>query len=423
MPATRQPDVRPLAAADFDPLWALLSLAFAEDSGGDLIEHERALFEPERSLGVWDGGQLVGATYLLSMHMTAPGGADLPVAGVTGVGVAATHRRRGIQRAMMTRQLADVRELGRESTAVLWASEGGIYGRYGYGVAAPRMTFSVARPAAGLIDRPSPDVQLRYSPADADVIGPLYEASRLARPGGLARPDSKWALLLSDLPSLRQGTSRLVVVVAEAVATGGVAQEQPVLEGYVAYRTGRAGTGGGTGGGTEGEVRVQEMHATTPRAAHALWAHVLDLDLMRTTSCWNVPVDLPLMHQLRAPRELDLTWRDGLWVRIVDLPAALAQRTYAADCDLVLEVRDELCPWNAGTWRLVVSGGSAEATRTDRSADLALSTTDLATAYLGGPTLTARAAAGLVAELRPGAVREASRAFSGDIAPWPTDMF
>lgn len=421
MPAPLQLDLRPLAAADFDPLWALLSLAFAEDVDGDLLEHERALFEPERGLGVWDGGQLVGGTYLLSMHMTAPGGADLPVAGVTGVGVAATHRRRGIQRAMMTRQLADVHELGQEALAVLWASEGGIYGRYGYGAAAPRMKFSVARPAAGLLDPPSPGIQLRYSPADADVIGPLYEASRLARPGGLGRPDAKWALLLSDVPSLRQGTSRLVVVAAEAVTTGAVGHEEPVLEGYVAYRNGRAGA--------EGEVRVQELHATTPRAAHALWAHVLDLDLMSTTSCWNVPVDLPLMHQLRAPRELGLTWRDGLWVRIVDLPAALAQRTYAADCDLVLDVRDEVCPWNAGTWRLAVSGcaggtgGRPEVTRTDRTPDLTLSTTDLATAYLGGPTLAARAAAGLVVELRPGAVREASRAFAGDVAPWPTDMF
>lgn len=413
MPPFAELIIRPMVASDFDPFSAVLSLAFAEDLDGDMLEHERALFEPERSLGVWDGEQLVAGTYLLSMQMTVPGGDDVPVAGVTGVGVSATHRRRGVLRSLMTRQLADVRAGGREALAVLWASEDTIYGRYGYGSAAPRMTFSVQRPAALLLERPPVGLRLRYSPADADVIAPLYEASRRARPGGVARSPAKWAAQLSDLPATRRHASRLVVVVV------GPADAPDELEGYIAYRTSREWAGGGS----EGEVRVQELHATTPRAAHALWAHVLDLDLMTSTSCWNVPVDLPLIHQLRAPRALGLTWRAGLWVRIVDLPTALSQRTYPADCDLVLGVSDEVCPWNAGTWRLVVSGGTAEVSRTDRPADLALSAADLATGYLGGPTLCARAAAGFIDERRPGALLAASRTFAGDIAPWPTDMF
>ena len=413
MRATSSIDLRPMAAADFDPYFSVLSLAFAEDLDATMLEHERSLFEPDRSLGVWDGGQVVGGTYVLSMQMTLPGGAEVAVAGVTGVGVAATHRRRGLLRSMMTRQLGDVRDRGEEAIAVLWASEGGIYGRYGYGSAAPRMSFSVARPAALLLDRPSPDITLRYSPADADVIAPLYEASRRGRAGGLARPEAKWAGLLADVPAQRVGASRLVVVVAAP------ADAPDALEGYVAYRTSREWAGGGS----EGEVRVQELHATTPQAAHALWAHVLDLDLMTSTRCWNVPVDWPLVHAMRTPRALALTWRDGLWVRIVDLPAALGQREYAADCDLVLDVHDELCPWNAGTWRLAVAAGTAQVTRTNGPADLVLTTTDLATAYLGGPTLCARAAAGHIEERTPGTLAQASRAFAGDLAPWPTDVF
>ena len=148
---------------------------------------------------------------------------------------------------------------------------------------------------------------------------------------------------------------------------------------------------------------------------------------MRTTKAGRVAVPHPLQLALADPRALGLTTGDGLWVRLVDLPAALAARRYGAAGTLVLDVADAFCPWNAGRWRLSAAGeaGSAVATveRTDAPADLALDVADLAAAYLGAFRPSDLARADRVEELVPGALRRADALFASDRTPWCVTMF
>jgi predicted acetyltransferase len=147
------------------------------------------------------------------------------------------------------------------------------------------------------------------------------------------------------------------------------------------------------------------------------------VDLTRTTRYWFGAVDEPLLYLVNEPRRLNGRLGDGLWVRLVDVGAALAGRTYAAPVDVVIEVTDELVPENAGRWRLAADGTGARCTRTDGDADLACDVSALGAVYLGGPTLGALAAAGRVAELRSGALAAASTAFGWHRAPNATEIF
>jgi predicted acetyltransferase len=137
------------------------------------------------------------------------------------------------------------------------------------------------------------------------------------------------------------------------------------------------------------------------------------------------PVDDPLLYQLADPRRSRPRLNDSLWVRIVDLPRALAGRSYAVPVDLVLEVRDDIATANAGRWRLRSAGeeGDAVCEPATGPADLALDITQLGAAYLGGTRIGALAEAGLVTELRPSAVRRLSAAMAWDPAPWCPVVF
>jgi predicted acetyltransferase len=167
--------------------------------------------------------------------------------------------------------------------------------------------------------------------------------------------------------------------------------------------------------------------ADGPAAAAGLWRDLFSRDLTGEVAAWNRPTDDPLLHLLADPRRARARFRDGLWVRLVDLPAALTKRNYAAPAEVVIDVADEICPWNAGSWRLRVPGpgAAAQATcgRTDDRADLSMPVAALGAAYLGGTRLGALAAAGLVKELRPGALAALSTAMSWDPAPWCPMIF
>ena len=150
-----------------------------------------------------------------------------------------------------------------------------------------------------------------------------------------------------------------------------------------------------------------------------VWSFLLDQDLTRTIEWQLAPADEPLALTLSNPRAVRTRISDALWVRLIDVEAALSARAYAADPDVVLEVADAFCPWNAGRFRL--SGGACE--RTDAPADLALDVTALGAAYLGGTTLRELAWAGRVDERREGALARASAALRGDVAPWCPEIF
>jgi predicted acetyltransferase len=174
-------------------------------------------------------------------------------------------------------------------------------------------------------------------------------------------------------------------------------------------------------------LEVREAVTTTPRALRAIWRYLLDMDLVRSVKAYHVAVPNPLQHVLAEPRALGLVASDGIWARLVDLPAALGARRYATADELVLEVNDATCPRNEGRWRIRTDGEPGAATATVEAktgpADVALDTTDLAAAYLGGSRLLDLAAVGRITELTPGAVARADALFSAGREPWCNSMF
>lgn len=171
--------------------------------------------------------------------------------------------------------------------------------------------------------------------------------------------------------------------------------------------------------GPKGRIAVDDLSALDPAAYAALWRFLFEIDLTSTVEARNRPVDDAVLHLVSDVRRCNIKLRDSLYVRLVELGAALEARAYRASVDVVFEVEDAFCPWNAGRWRLTAdTKGGASCKRTDDPADLALSVRELGTVYLGGESLVSLARAGRVQELRAGAVAEAASAFSGMVEPW-----
>jgi predicted acetyltransferase len=386
------------------------------------------LFEPERSLAAFDPaaasfaagagareGDIVGTAGAFSFQMTVPG-AVLPVAGVSYVSVLPTYRRRGIQRSLMRRQLTDIAAAGAEPVAALWASEAPLYGKYGYGPAASVATFRFGR-GEGAINVPvDPSLTLRLVPP-AEAIAELatvYDAVRPSRPGLFARPDVWWDIATFDHEAARGGFGPLRCVLA--CDPGGP-------RGYALYYA--QGAWDDSDYLPDSKIVIKELIAADALAGAALWRDLLSRDLVSEVVATNRPADDPLLFQLADPRRARPLVSDGVWVRLVDLPRALASRAYCAQVDVVLEVSDSLLPANAGRWRLRAAGpaGGASCEPTSDPADIALDVRELGAAYLGGTRLGALAAAGLVVERRPGALGPLSAAMTWDPAPWCPMIF
>jgi predicted acetyltransferase len=394
-------ELRPATREEYDQFSVAAMSAFHRELSDEDRERYERIDEPERSLAWFDDGRIVATTAAFTRTITVPG-ATTGCAAVTAVAVVPTHRRRGLLTEMMRRQLDDLRERG-ESVAALWASEGVIYGRFGYGVGTTQAHLLARRPAARLATRPPAGEPLRAGPAGehVDAMRAVHDRVRPTRPGMLDRPGAWWQERLHDPEADRGGAQPLRAVVCD--------------DGYALY----AVRPGYDDDGPAGEVVVRELVATTTAARAQLWSFLLDQDLTRKIRWEQAPADEPLWLMLADTRALRRTVADALWVRLVDVPAALAARTYASEPDVVLEVSDAFCSWNEGRYRLTSEGCEP----TGAEPDLALDVATLASAYLGGITLRALAEAGRVHERRAGALARASAAFAGAVAPWCPDMF
>ncbi|WP_328747506.1 GNAT family N-acetyltransferase [Streptomyces sp. NBC_00285] len=401
-------DLRVLRQDDWDEWYDNLIRAFG---GVPESAEERELFREltayDRSIGAWDGDRWVGTAGAFRFRLTVPGGASVPAAGVTMVSVAGTHRRRGVLTSMMRRQLDDVHAWG-EPLAVLTASEPVIYGRFGYGVGTYHLNADIDTTRVRLSVPPgTDDVQLRYAaPADVlDACEAVYAQLVSRRPGMVARVPGWERLWLLDPESERDGASPLQCVVAE---------RDGEVVGFVRFRV----KAEWEAAGPKGTVVVSDLDALDPAVHGALWRFLFDLDLTSRIEVKRRPVDEPWQYLVSDVRRCSLLVRDALHVRLVDVGAALQSRTYQAPVDLVLEVEDAFCPWNSGRWRLSGDTKGASCERTTDSADLALSVRELGAAYLGGVSLASLAAAGLVREVRQGALAQAAVGFGSAVAPW-----
>jgi predicted acetyltransferase len=410
--------IRSIAPDEFEALSAVPGQAFLEEWPPDAWEIEIPVTEFDRTIAAFDGTQMVGTATAYTFRLTVPGG-SADAAGISMVSVLPSHRRRGILTDMMRHEIMDSRGRG-EAIAILFASESGIYSRFGFGLAAWQQRLRIGRGdgrlAVGSAAAESKQPGLRFgAPAEVRTdLAKLFDAAVPGRPGMLARNDAWWDVLLSDHPTRRGGMSPLRCVVAED--DGGP-------RGYSLYRTQPSWTDGLA----DGTIRLNELIALDPAAAAALWGDLFSRDLVGEVVAPSRPVDDPLLAMLADARRAQPIVNDGLWVRLIDLPAAMVQRTYASAVDVVLDVLDPFLPDNAGRWRLTSGGlGDGAAARCERStapADLLVSAHALGAAYLGGASFGQLAAAGHVSEQTPAALTHLAAAMSWDPRPWCSMMF
>ncbi len=414
-PHLAEPQLKHLTDATFKDFHAAISRGFQEAPRPETLELDREVFENTRMFGFKVGRRWVSTCGDFARRLTVPGGAAVPTAAVTVVTVHPPYRRRGLLTAMMKHQLEQVAKRG-EPLAALWASESLIYGRFGYGPATTRavltgtsrrLSYLPGVAVSGSVDEVTREEFLRVAPG-------LHEAMRPDRPGTMVRDENVWEFAVFDQAFARRGSSEIRYVLHyDAVGDA---------DGFATYRFKEQ-----FDEEPEGDVRIKEVWAEDPAAYASLWRYLLDLDLARTFHWWSAPVDEPLRHLVADARAVVTSLTDNLYVRLVEVQAALGARKYAAGVDLVIEVDDPLLPENSGRYRIVTDGdpegSSAEVSRVTTAPDLSMGILELGSIYLGGVPLTDLHRVRRVTEHTTGAVAAASTAFGWHRAPWCPDMF
>jgi predicted acetyltransferase len=401
-------EVRPCASTEElrDALNAI-SHYFGHENQDEDAERFANWIEVDRMHAARADGKIVGGAGAFTYRMSVPGGSSVSAGGVTVVGVLPTHRRRGVLTAMMKAQLEDCRTRGDE-VAYLWASEATIYGRFGYGLASrmgavelsrERTRFAQPFEARGTVRLLEPDEAAKLFP-------PLYDDVFAQRPGMFSRSTAWWETRkLNDDPARRRGgpLNRALLELDGKPA------------GYALYRVAQDWTAGVS----SGKVTIQEVITPTPEATRELWRWLLDFDWTSQLTADLLPLDHPLFLLLAEPRRLKFQVNDGVWVRILDVQAALSARTFAGDDAVVLDVRDAFMPDTAGRYR--VSADSVE--RTEADAEILLDISALGSVYLGGFTFRQLVESFRAEELTEGAVRRADALFATAVDPWCCEIF
>jgi len=403
-----------------DEFLAIDGMAFAMEQSPETLAIVPDTLQWGRTMGVdAPDGALAAVHASYRFTLPVPGGA-VPCSGLTWVGVRPDHRRRGLLSAMIGAHFERSAARG-EPVSALFAAEAGIYGRFGYGQAADDTRLSLPRGAALRPVPGSDELGVRFATLDADahteVVDAVDRTAAASRPGWITRdtPELRRNAVV-DPPAWREGGEPMRI--ATVHAPDGTVVAYALLRRKEKWDH----------GGPQYTVALRAAVATTPAAAHRLWTFLLDLDLTVRVESPMLSLDDPLLTLLVDPRVALPRLGDNLWVRLLDLPRALAARRYSAPVDTVLEVADAHVPANAGRWRLAAAtegtdGWAATVTRTDDAPDLRIDVRELGAAYLGRPVLAASARAGLIGELRPGAARAAAAAFAWPVAPFCSWVF
>jgi predicted acetyltransferase len=393
-----QPEIRYAREDEFAAVAELDGASFGFHYSEVELADARLDLDPDRVLVTLDGPQIVAVSAELPFMMSLPGGTEVSALGLSWVSVEITHRRQGVLRTMIERQLR-ASAAGGDAATILTASEGAIYGRYGFGVATQARRAVVQRRRARIVQPVDASAVRRMTTDKArEVLPGLYERWRRLTPGGVTRDARRWELLLLDREHQRGGRSGLFHLVHP--------------DGYVSYRI-KPKWGSGD---PQHECLIVDYAPVTDEAHAALWQTLLALDLVGSVESSRIPLDDPLPLLLEDPRGVDTTHLgDDLWVRPVDVEQLLGRRRYAVEVECVIEVGDEVL----GDGRYRVQGGpeGASCTRTERSADFALTVADLGAISLGGVRLSRFARAGRVRGDNPALLRRLDRALIADREP------
>ena len=402
--------VRAIVPEEFASWEAVIGASFGFDSRPEDQEVWKKRAEFDRYLAAFDGDDMVGTGGALTFSMAVPGGTCLPFGGVTAVATRPTHRRRGVLTAIMRRLQEQGVERG-EAISALWAAESLIYRRFGYGVAIEGCSLKIERAHAALADDRPPAGRLRQVGGEAAraVFPGVYARATKGIPGTMPRGDLDWEMYFYDPEHWRDGASAHRYVVYER-------DGKPA--GYVIYRQKEAWEGDYP----HSEVRIGDLQAVDGEAYRALWRYCFGIDLVWMIKAGSRRLREPLVLLLKDPRWLQQSRVDHIWLRLLDVAAALSARRYGADGEVVLEVVDDFTPKAGGRFLLRGGPDGAECTRTRRAAQVTLASADLAAAYLGDARLEDLAWLGRV-QGRPAAVGLAQRMLLWPVPPWCTVHF
>ncbi|WP_353648086.1 GNAT family N-acetyltransferase [Nakamurella sp. A5-74] len=411
-PHLLEPKLTRVTARSHRAFHEAIARGFQEPIRPEVTELDKKLAEHDRFFGFTVDGRWIATCGSFTRTLTVPGGAAIPVAAVTNVTVQGPFHRRGLLRRMMQHQLEDVAARG-ESLSVLWASEASIYGRFGYAPAASRSKLSGTSARLQFLPGVSPagSVDEVDQQTFLDAAVPLHAAWRSNRPGNLDRPGSWWDHALFDAEFHRDGAGELRHLLHFDQAGD--------VDGYATYRF----KGDWSATGPDGEIRIGELAAGDTQAYAGLWRYLLDVDLARSFTLNGAPVDAPLRHLVTDARAIRTEISDNLYLRVVDVAAALAARTYRTDFDVVLQVSDPLLAGNNGRFRVRGGPAGATVTRARGAADLELGILELGAVYLGGVSLELLHRSGRIREHTPGSASATSLAFGSDLAPFCPDHF
>jgi predicted acetyltransferase len=407
----------PLTAADRQRLLAVDLAAFFFDPNAYPVDIVTSHFDWARTFGASREGsdELAGIYTSYDMAVTAPGPLDtlaqVPMAGLSWVSVHPDHRRRGVLRQMITHHFSRLHEQG-VALSGLHAAEVQIYGRFGYGIGSVELELELERGTvftAPSLDDAAGRVTTRFFAADSDdaarTVHDLHLRCARDTLGAVSRPERMARPFLVDLPLTRQGREPLQVLLAHV-------EGQP--EGYALFSR----EGKWEDWRAKGKVTVRELAAADPATLLALARRLVDFDLTASITISGAGADDPLVWWAGGPRGMGVKSFDSLWLRLVDVDAAMSARGYSSACNVILDVLDPVCPWNQRAWLLTVDqDGVATCVPTSDDADLRLPVQVLGAAYLGSRSLAAQAHQGLVTELTAGSVQLLSRAMSCDREP------
>jgi predicted acetyltransferase len=388
-------------AAALTPIWHY----FGRGASDEDAEKLGKVLPTDRVHVAVENGEIVGGAGAYLFDTTVPGGVSVPTAGVMAVGVLPTHRRRGILSGLMRKEIDDIHEWG-QPLATLYASEGAIYRRYGYGPSTISGDISLPRANGSFYGTPPSTGRLRIVTEEEalELFPPIYDRAAAETPGFFSRSRAWWEVRkLATGPWMKGDLFKAVLEIdgePEAYAMYGI--ESDMQHGV-----------------SRSVLNVREAIGATPRGTREIWRFILDVDWVETVKAYFLPPDHPLFLLLTEPRRMSYQAGEAVWTRLVDVGEGLSARTYGSGEPVVLEVQDEFCPWNEGRWEVSADGVA----RTGAEADLRLGVDMLGSVYLGGFTFADLARAGRVEELRDGAVARADALFRSDRHPWCPEIF
>lgn len=409
-----QVELRAIRHEEHDAWRIAMATGFGRITSAAAAERIRERAGVERTLAAFDGDEIVGTADWFPFEITMPGLRPLAAASVVAVAVVPTHRRRGVMTAIMLRQLADIREAG-FPVAILTASEGGIYGRFGYGPATSACTYELDKRVARLARPVAAPGKVRtvLAPRAEEVLPALWDAARTVQTGECSMPPGFWYEHVHEVEWRGVDVNRRFFAVYE---------HDGVVSGLVDYQTVDVATTP-----RQRAVEVELLLTSTAEAYEALFDYLLGIDLTTTLRMLHRRIDEPARRLLADQRQLRMTrWTDDLWLRPLDVGRLLASRAYApgAGPALRLLVHDDLFPSNTGVYTIDADGPSVTGPLpAGEAADLELDVASLGSLVLGGHRFTSLARAGRVIEHTAGAAWRADAMFLPDMEPFASISF